>query len=191
MFDYLKGTLTQIYPDSITLEVHGVGYRILAPLTHQDLSLNSEMTVYIHTILREPDLILFGFFTKQDRELFQMLINISGVGPKTALVIIGHLPLPQLQTTILTKNLTALTKIPGIGKKTGERLLLELKDKFNHVPQMFDPQASTLIQDAINALTNLGYSPSSSQKAVSEISKLTPQNTSLSYLISSSLKVIK
>jgi Holliday junction DNA helicase RuvA len=188
MYDYLKGTLIHLEEEILTLDVHGVGYKIFTPIT-KDLSLHTEITLYTHLLYREPEFVLFGFLTRNLRNLFLTLVSISGVGPKTALNLLSHLTLETLQTAILTQNMTTLSSVPGIGKKTAERLLLELKSKLNQFPASYDP-APTLFNDALTALTNLGYSPSHSQKVLTDTLKALPPNTTLSNVISAALKVI-
>lgn len=189
MFDYLKGVITHIDLESVTLDIEGIGYKIYTPV--KDLPpLQSNATFYTHLIFRDPLFTLFGFLTRSDREIFETLLSVSGVGPKTALNLLSHLTLATLQTAILSQNITTLSSVPGIGKKTAERLLLELKTKLTHLQPMHDP-APNHFNDALTALINLGYSPNVAQKALSDTYKALPANTNLSNLISATLKVIK
>lgn len=190
MYDYLKGTVAHIDEDYITLDVSGLGFKIFTPITHE-LCLQKEMTLFTHLLYREPEFILFGFESRTLRNLFLTLLSVSGVGPKTALNLLSHLTLESLQNAILGQNITTLTSVPGIGKKTAERLLLELKSKLAQFPaaNRHDP-APSLFNDALTALTNLGYSTSQSQKVLTDTLKALPSNTNLSNLISAALKVI-
>lgn len=174
MYATLRGKLLEIDPPAIVLETHGVGYKILIPanLIGTLPPLGQELFLYTSYVVREFSHALYGFLSKEERNLFELLIEISGVGPKIALGLIGHLTLPGLQQVVLQEDLNSLCKVPGIGKKTGERLLVELRNRldsfFLKLPTQIPQGVSNKFQDAIKALVNLGYNHSAAHKAVKQ-----------------------
>mgnify|MGYP000412740158 CR=1 FL=1 len=131
MLEYIKGTLATINPHKAVVDVNGVGYLLHIPLSAFSAMppLGKEIIFYISSIIREDSHKNFGFLTLEERDLFEKISTVSGIGPKTALALIGHLDSRALETAITTANTTILSKIPGIGKKTAERLIVELRDK--------------------------------------------------------------
>ena len=127
-FEYLKGLLTEISFSKVSLDIQGIGYRIYIPLNNYSKlpPLGTPVTFYISTVIREDSHKLFGFLNLHERDLFEQLIEISGIGPKTALALVGHMELPDLQQAIAQDNINTICKIPGIGKKTAERLIIEM-----------------------------------------------------------------
>ncbi len=194
MLDYMKGTLMSATPDSATLEVGSIGYRFFIPLsTYTRLSpLGSTLTLYIAEIFREDSQRSYGFLTKDERTLFEQLSAVSGVGPKTALALIGHLEGPMLKAALVANDISLLSKVPGIGKKTAERLVLELRDKigaasFAKKTGVFFEQNQTAA-DALNALTRLGYSSTQAQRVVEKTLREFSDPPELSALISAALR---
>lgn len=167
MFEYIKGKLTESSPMKAIVDISGLGYRILIPLSNYAKlpQLGQEVLLYLSPIIREDAHTLYGFLTRHERDLFEKFTNISGIGPKTALALIGHMDISQLQFAISQSNISALCKIPGIGKKTAERLIIEMRDKIKgqDIPHE-GPQGTAF--DAISALINLGYQPAHAQKAI-------------------------
>ena len=155
----------------------------------------------MHTsfIVREQLQSLYGFLTEEERELFELLLNVSGIGPKTALALIGHLDSVTLHKAVSSHDVTTISKVPGIGKKTAERLILEIKDKLPACggvdlahPTSFspsDPRAQQ-ISDAMSALINLGYNQAIAQKAIKRSLQDLPESTNLASLITGALKHI-
>lgn len=194
MYDYIKGKLIEKEPSHAVIEANGVGFRILIPLsTFASLpSPESSLLLYTSFHVKEDSQALYGFVTKHDRDLFDMLNNISGIGPKTALALVGHLDSATFQTAIQNGNVSLLSKVPGIGKKTAERLIVELKDKSKKIGKA-DPSlplgSSHLLTDAINALIHLGYPLLQAQKAVQKAFEA-KKEVDLSGLISASLKLL-
>lgn len=139
MIARLRGTYAGAAGDAAIIDVGGVGYAVFAP-TSLSFGLDEEVTLQISTQVREDAITLYGFSTAAERDAFDMLHSTSGVGPRTALAIMGHLSLDELHQALSDGNVTALTKVPGIGKKTAERLCLELKDK---LPVTFVPRPGT------------------------------------------------
>jgi holliday junction DNA helicase RuvA len=178
MIGYIKGQLLQKKPNVLLVDVHGVGYEIYIPLTsfYELPGEGSEVSLRIHTHVREDALILFGFHTQREKDLFLKLISISGIGPKLAIAILSGAQVEELAQAIADGNLVRLTAIPGVGRKTAERLVLELKSQIS--PFLLPEQAqaarqtgavSPLDEDILSALVNLGYPRSSAEKALSVV----------------------
>jgi Holliday junction DNA helicase RuvA len=168
----LSGTLIEVRPDRIVLDVGGVGYDVAIPLgTFTALPpAGQKATLFVHTHVREDAIQLFGFVSKQERLVFETLLSVSGIGPRVALAILSGLPLPELVGAIAAQNARLLSSIPGVGKKLAERLGVELKEKmasfgFGEAPSK--PEKTTLTDDAITALKNLGYKAAQAEAAVS------------------------
>ncbi|MEK7339591.1 MAG: Holliday junction branch migration protein RuvA [Candidatus Rhabdochlamydia sp.] len=168
MFDYLKATLIESSPLKVIVEVHGIGYRIWVPIHIQLPQKGCVITLYVSPIIREDSHQLFGFLTRLERDFFELLITISGVGPKLALCLMGHLELPDLHAAILQGNVQVLSKTPGIGKKTAERLIIELRDKVKtlNLPISSTNNNNQMQSDALSALVHLGYPSIQAQKAI-------------------------
>jgi Holliday junction DNA helicase RuvA len=158
MIDYIKGQVTDINAESLTIETHGIGYKVLIPVNVylKGPRLGDHLTIYTTAVYREDSQRLFGFLTRTDQLTFEKLLQVTGVGPKLALSLIGHLETKDLEMAISSNDTLSLSKIPGIGKKTAERLILELKDKIKKLKSFESPVDSTT-QDAIQALIHLGY----------------------------------
>jgi Holliday junction DNA helicase RuvA len=176
MIAYLSGKLLAKHANSVILDVNGVGYEVTIPLsTFYELEENgSDISLRIYTHVREDTLQLFGFKTARERELFLQLITVSGIGPKLGITLLSGMSADDLVGAIRTNNLARLNSIPGIGKKTAERLVIELRDKILKLssPELEEEfaakeetatTADTVYEDALSALVNLGY-----QKAVAE-----------------------
>lgn len=196
MYEYIRGRLAEKNPHYAIIEAGGIGYRLTIPLsTYTNLpSLNANVELYLSHIVREDSETLFAFLTKEERNLFEQLLSISGIGPKTACAVVGHLDVASFQRAIATSDHRLLSKIPGIGKKTAERLVLEMKDKLNGpskktktAPSL--PQASPLATDAMLALINLGYAPTDAHEAVHATLK-EKEETDLGRLITKALQRI-
>ena len=194
MIEYIKGILVEATPLKTVLELNGIGYKILIPLSNYAKlpSLGKQVCLFISSVIREDSHRYFGFLTVEERDLFETLIEISGVGPKTALALLGHLEPTDLQIAISTSDFTSICKVPGIGKKTAERLVVELRDKVQKNSSLFTPSSSktepTLAGDALRALINLGYQPLQAQKAVKSVMDVNTQETDLGRLITSALR---
>lgn len=175
MIALLRGTLAYKSIDHVIIDVSGVGYRLFIPLsTFYSLPETGEISLYTHTHVREDALLLYGFLTLEEKELFVTLIGISGIGPKLAVNILSHSPVAELKNAIATSDVKRLSGLPGIGKKTAERLVLELKDKIepvatatgNQTSPAGSPSAKDLINDVISALVNLGYKENQARKVL-------------------------
>lgn len=201
MFAYIKGTLTQSSASFATVEAAGVGYKIFVPanLFTKLPHLGSEVLLHTSFVVRELSQALYGFLSSQERDLFETLMGVTGIGPKLALSLIGHLSLSDLQIAIAQGNIAVLSKVPGVGKKIAERLIIELRDKlphlFNEDPSSYavalplDPEA-LLIKDAMSALINLGYHQHAAQKAIKKAMQDSEELLELPRLITQALKYV-
>lgn len=192
MIEYIKGILTDTSPAHAVIETHGIGYKLAIPLNNYGKlpAQGKEAILFVSTVIREDAHKSYGFLSKIERDFFEKLIDISGIGPKTALALIGHMDLSDLQLAISQSNITVLSKVPGIGKKTAERLVVELKDK---TKKMADIPVSAsgkkdLFSDALSALVNLGYHPLHAQKAVRQVLADSEKEPDLALLITKALK---
>lgn len=164
MIASLRGKLISKRPDSLIVEVGGVGYSVLAPLTLLS-SLpdeNKEVFLYIHTHVREDALQLYGFQAEDEKRIFTTLIGISGIGPKIALSILSTIPPDDFYNAINSEDVDVLCKVPGLGKKTAHRLILELREKLPSIKE----KKNTVYDDTLSALVNLGYKKSIAQEAL-------------------------
>ncbi|MCH9811789.1 Holliday junction branch migration protein RuvA [bacterium] len=177
MYAYIKGTLTEIHATHAVIDVGGVGYHLFIPISLYTKMppLQKELLLYTSFVVREDSQRLFGFETKGDKALFEKLIAISGLGPKTALAIIGQNDQIPLEEVIGRKDAAALTKIPGIGKKTAERIIIELDGKLT--PSSKKSPISSSTSDAILALVSLGYKEKEAMKQVESAQKQDPTAT--------------
>jgi holliday junction DNA helicase RuvA len=171
MIGSLRGTLTEKRPNQVLVDVGGVGYLVFVPLsTFAGLPpLHSEASLLIHTHLREDQIALYGFLTAREKHFFEMLISASGVGPALALKILSGMSIEELVPAIRSGNLAELVRIPGVGKKTAERIVVELRDKLAGLEVPAAGKAATksqLEEDVASALENLGYDARSIEKAI-------------------------
>jgi holliday junction DNA helicase RuvA len=173
MIGSLRGSLIEKRPNQVLLEVGGVGYVVQIPLsTYTSLgSLHSENTLLIHSHIREDQFSLYGFFTAREKHCFELLISASGVGPSLALKILSGMSLDELIPAIRKGDLAQLVRIPGVGRKTAERMVVELRDKLAavDVPEAGKPTTrSQLESDIASALVNLGYDERSVENAIAK-----------------------
>jgi holliday junction DNA helicase RuvA len=173
MIGQLRGALADKRPNRVLVDVGGVGYEVLVPLsTFAALgALHSQVTLLIHTHVREDQLSLFGFLTAREKQCFELLISASGVGPSLALKILSGMGLDELVPAIRKGDLAQLVRIPGVGRKTAERIVVELRDKLAavEVPGEGKPATRTGLEaDVTSALLNLGYDPRAVEKAVEQ-----------------------
>jgi holliday junction DNA helicase RuvA len=174
MIGQLRGRLTDKRPNQVLVDVGGVGYIVQVPLsTFAALGeLHTEVTLLIHTHVREDTLSLYGFLSSREKHLFEMLLSASGVGPSLALKILSGMSVEELVPAIRGSDLARLTKIPGVGRKTAERMVVELKDKLEAVTlEVERPAASSpagIEADVVSALVNLGYEARAAESAVTD-----------------------
>jgi len=181
MIAHLSGTLLSKQATSVILDVGGVGYEVTIPIsTFYELDEpGSKVQLRIYTHVREDALLLYGFKTARERELFMRLISVSGIGPKLGITLLSGMSADEMIASIRTNNLARLTLIPGVGRKTAERLVMELRDKIAALssPELEEelgakpsvsvtPTEDTVRADALSALVNLGYQKSTAEKAI-------------------------
>jgi holliday junction DNA helicase RuvA len=174
MIGLLRGRLLEKRPNQVILDVGGVGYLVAVPLsTFAALGeLHAEVTLLIHTHVREDALALYGFLSQREKYLFELLLGASGVGPSLALKILSGMNVEELVPAIRTGDLARLTKIPGVGRKTAERMVVELKDKLESIAVEAEKPAPAspagVESDVKSALINLGYDERTAESAVTE-----------------------
>lgn len=185
MFSYIRGELAEIGTDHIVVDVGGVGYLLfLSGMAMSELPVpGTEIKAYTHLYVREDLVMLYGFLDRDELEMFRLLITVSGIGPKGGLAILSALTPEDLRFAVLSGDSKAIAKAPGVGAKTAQRVILDLKDKMSleeafekkaqHVSQKLDGAQNSVKNEAIMALTALGYSSSESLKAVSKV-EITP-----------------
>ncbi|MCZ2150233.1 MAG: Holliday junction branch migration protein RuvA [Bryobacterales bacterium] len=175
MIGFLRGLLHEKHPNEIVVDVQGVGYLVTIPVsTFSALpGPGSEVKLRIHTHVREDAIALFGFLTPDEKMLFEKLISVSGIGPKLAITVLSGLPVPDLAAAIRSSNVTQLTRVPGIGKKTAERLVVELRDKLEMLGGKAPAAAATpamamsaVDEDVLSALVNLGCPRPAAEAAI-------------------------
>jgi Holliday junction DNA helicase RuvA len=177
---YLRGRILEKQPNRIVVDANGVGYDVSVPLsTFYGLGeAGSEIALRIHTHVREDALSLYGFSTRLEQELFERLISISGIGPKLALAVLSGIEPPELVRAIERADLARLTAIPGVGKKTSERIVVELRDRLPRTPVPaaggVETERPAIKDDVLSALINLGYHRPLAEKAVEAAVKATP-----------------
>src|SRR5215471_8457588 len=172
MIAHLRGRLISKHPNQAIVEAGGVGYdvTISVPTFSELPALNAEVSFFIHTHVREDALALFGFLRAQEKQLFERLLSVSGIGPKLAITILSGMPADAMVAAIKGNNVAALTRIPGIGKKTAERMVLELRDKLEaFAAPAVAAVASRVEEDVISALVNLGYQRPLAEKALARL----------------------
>jgi Holliday junction DNA helicase RuvA len=180
VFAYLKGILVRKTSDSIILDVNGVGYKVFTDASTLSLCIETGREIKLHTYfhVREDTQALYGFLNEEELKMFEQLISVSGVGPKAALSLISNLPPSEFGLAVLTDDIDSFTKAPGIGKKTAQRIILELKDKLKKANvQLNDLKVDTTcmefpgnkLNEAISALIMLGYSSQEANKTISAV----------------------
>jgi len=187
MYAYVKGTLVEASPLEAIVDVQGVGYQLL--ISVRDFGklpqIGESVLLYTSFVVREMSQTLYGFLTKEARDLFEQLITISGIGPKTGLGIIGHLTFEELQEAVRAHDIASFAKVPGIGKKTAERLLIELQGRFK-IQAVAQPRGQ--LSDALQALIQLGFTQTAAEKAVKKAMDTLSTECDLSTLITTALK---
>jgi Holliday junction DNA helicase RuvA len=197
MIEYIKGEIVEFSPTRMTMDCNGIGYEINISLTTYSAYQNRrEGKIYIYEVIREDAYILYGFATKDERELFLLLISVSGVGPNTARMILSSMPPAELVQTIASGNESGLTMVKGIGSKTAQRVIVDLKNKVKSAEAgmagatVVSGYAKTA-DEAVSALVMLGFQKAASQKAVQTILKKTPEKEiTVEQIIKTALKIL-
>jgi Holliday junction DNA helicase RuvA len=173
MFEYIKGTVAVLKPSHVILEANSIGYFISISLnTYSQLSGRENAKVYIHQVIRDDAHLLYGFATESERELFRMLISVSGIGSNTAIMMLSSTSPDEIRNAILDENITMLKSIKGIGIKTAQRVVIDLKDKIGKTPaseQIVVSANNTLRNEALSALMMLGFAKKPVEKELDKI----------------------
>lgn len=180
MIAYLHGTIFEKQPDKVIVDVHGVGYEVFIPIsTYTSLpSKGAPVALYVYTYVREDSIQLYGFLSAEERAIFEKLITVNGVGPRVAISLLSGMRPNELAAAIQSGEAQRLTRIPGIGRKTAERIVLELREKIQ-LPSgqpvaAGQPPLSQVEQDVISALVNLGSKPEAAEQAVRRARSMLP-----------------
>ncbi len=191
MYEYISGRIVELTPSYVVIDVGGVGYFIHISLqTYTSLSEQKEAQVYTHQVVREDAHLLFGFANRAERELFRLLIGVSGVGANTARIILSSVKASDLEQAIATANVDVLKQIKGIGLKTAQRIVVDLKGKMGKgdaSAQIFSDSNNTIRAEALSALVMLGYPKGSAEKLLDELLRKGGEHTAES-LVKSALK---
>ena len=183
MIDYIKGQIIELSPTDMVVECSGIGYRILISLqTYEGMNEKKDATVYIHHYLREDEELYYGFATKDERELFRLLIGVSGIGASTARMMLSSLNSDEIRNAIISEDINKIKSIKGIGLKSAQRLILELKDKVvkgggSDNSTIFSQGSNPVTEEATTALVMLGFTKANVNKAISAVLKESPAAT--------------
>jgi holliday junction DNA helicase RuvA len=194
MIAYLKGKLVHKDPTHLVIDVNGVGYQVQISLNTFSQVKDSEdirLSTYLH--VREDAQILFGFGSEQEKSMFQNLISVNGIGPNTAIVVLSYMPPAELKSAIIREDAATLQSIKGIGGKTAQRLILELKDKLkkdggDEISTGVAPSYNKMKQEALTALTTLGIARAAAEKSVDAVLKKSGNSLTLEDLVKQALK---
>ncbi len=180
MIDYIKGQIIELTPTELVLENAGIGYSILISLqTYEAFQAKTQVTAYIHHYIREDEELYYGFATKDERELFRLLIGVSGIGVASARMMLSTLTSEEIRQAILSEDVNKIKSVKGIGLKSAQRLVLELKDKIvkgagSAETQLFKADNSAVVDEATTALVMLGFSKANISKVMPSILKANP-----------------
>lgn len=200
MIALLSGKIAYKGISHLVVETQGVGYRVFIPLTtfYELPEAGQTITLHIHTSVKEDAIHLFGFYTREECELFQMMISVSGIGPKVAMNILSGISSAELLEAISGGHLAKLVTIPGIGRKMAERLILELKDKAikkmaaDRIPATDAKRklSESIREDVLSALVNLGYKANAARDAVDKVARDTQEESAMDQLLKKALKIL-
>lgn len=189
MISYIKGILEDISPGMVVVDNHGIGYQMMVPMRGESFpKIGQEIKIYTHMHVREDDVSLFGFLSKEEKEAFELLIGVNGIGPKVGLSVLSTLSVYELKMAVISEDVKTISKTPGLGPKGAKKLILELKDKLSFEEleedgvgaEIFDTSAdsSDSVMITIEGLVSLGYSKSEAAIAVNKVEDakdLTPE----------------
>ncbi len=196
MIAFLEGRLLSKSPEYIIVSAQGIGYQVAVPLSsfYELPAIEQGVRLHIYTHVRQDAIQLFGFLTAEEKEIFLLLLGVSGIGPKVALNILSGISSLELSQALLAENSARIQRIPGVGKKTAERIVLELKDKIKKLtpgplPSLVrKSEEESPWEDALSALVNLGYPKAVAEKALDQIKNQTEESISLEDLLRMALK---
>lgn len=181
MYEYIKGKIADISPANIIIETGRIGYFINISLnSYSQLNGKTETQLFLHQVVREDAHILYGFSEKNERELFRNLISVNGVGANTAIMMLSSLSTDEIRAAVTTENVSVLQSIKGMGAKTAQRIIIDLKDKLGKIPesgQILLPTDNTIQIEALSALVMLGFAKKDAEKTVSKIIREQPDIT--------------
>ena len=189
MISYIKGILEDMSPGMVVVDNHGIGYQMMVPMRGESFpKIGQEIKIYTHMYVREDDVSLFGFLSKEEKEAFELLIGVNGIGPKVGLSVLSTLSVYELKIAVISEDVKTISKTPGLGPKGAKKLILELKDKLSFEEleedgvgaEIFDTSAdsSDSVMITIEGLVSLGYSKSEAAIAVNKVEDakdLTPE----------------
>lgn len=195
MLAYILGKLAYKSPKYVIIDVNGVGFCVFAPLsTYYKLpQINETIKLFTYLHVREDAILLYGFKTTEEREAFEMLISVTGIGPKLAMNVLSELSVEEFKSAVMRNDPKILTSIPGVGKKIGQRILLELKEKVTLLPgkELKEIGRREIVNDAISALISLGYTQNSASSAVEKVLESTKEEISLESFIKQALRELR
>jgi holliday junction DNA helicase RuvA len=194
MIAHLRGRILEKHPTSLIVEAAGVGYEVaISVASFSGLPAEgSEVSLYVHTHVREDVLALYGFLRPEEKQLFERLISVSGIGPKLAMTVLSGIAADALVSALRSNDLTALTRIPGVGKKTAERMVLELRDKLEGLAAApTAPSIGGMEEDVVSALVNLGYQRSPAEQAVKRAANGAGANASFEQLFRQTMSMLQ
>ncbi len=181
MIGYLTGKIVSKKPTKIILDVNGVGYLInISISTFEKITDQEQVSLYTFLSVKEDSLDLYGFYTMAEKEMFELLISVSGIGPKIAQSILSGIQIDELREALKTNNLSRLTAVPGVGRKTAERMLVELRDKVDALTEKIEVVSAgsyNIRNDAVTALTNLGYNSKIAERTIRAVLDKNPSIT--------------
>ncbi|MGC9330711.1 MAG: Holliday junction branch migration protein RuvA [Bacteroidales bacterium] len=192
MYEYLKGSIKELNPSYVVIETNGVGWFLnISVYTYSKLKEGHEAKIFLHHVVREDAEILFGFYDNKERDIFRLLITVNGVGPNTARTMLSTLPPDEIVAAIQTDNVSQLKNVKGIGLKTAQRIIVDLRDKITEKTQGADnkiiPQSNTIQNEAFEALVMLGFSKKQIDKTLSKVMTQNP-DADVETLVKTTLK---
>lgn len=200
MIAFLEGTLAESLPTQIVVNVRGIGYQVLIPVSSYERlpQPGAPVKILTHLTVREDAHVLYGFLSDGERDLFRLLLNhVTGVGPKMALAVLSGMPIEMFKSAVVAGDITAISRINGVGKKTAERIVLELKDKVGVAAEWeassaknAPSPADAVVHDAVLALISLGYKQVEAHKAIKRVQDLAPAPLGAEDLIRQALKIL-
>ncbi len=193
MFEYIAGKIKEITPTYIVIDNDGIGYFIhISIYTYSAFQHKEECKIYIHQVIREDANILYGFYAKEEREIFRHLISVSGVGANTARIILSSLSASEIHAAITQSDVNLLTSIKGIGTKSAQRLIIELKDKLEKseiIQEIIPSQSNTFKEQSLSALVTLGFPKNNVEKILNKLILEQPEST-VEELVKKALKLL-